>query len=301
MAEKRDWMARHGDWVRRATLLEPRGHLDLSGALLTEPASPGAHAGVLAMDGAGFPTAAGSGIAAVVTIALERGLLHPGGDGMSVVLDTVAGIVRATVRFDGSQVVTVSLAQVPSFVLHAGMALKLGSRPVRVDVVFAGAFYAVVDSESAGVGVAVKFIPELRRTGLAIRRELQPRTFAHPEQPAFKGIEGVIFTAPPEHDADLRSATVSAAGAVDRSPGEGATSAILAVLSAMGVLDLGSPFVHESISGSRFIGRIRERTTIAAYDAIVSEVEAAAWITGEHVLLLDDSDPLREGLDSVLF
>ena len=80
MLEKRDWLARHADQWRRALMLEPRGHADMCGALLTEPVSPGSHAGVLFMHNDGYATMSGHGIVAVTTIALERGLIVPGGD-----------------------------------------------------------------------------------------------------------------------------------------------------------------------------------------------------------------------------
>src|SRR5262249_36614967 len=84
MLEKREWARRKADPLRRALMLEPRGHADMYGALLTEPVSPGSHAGVLFMHNEGYSTMCGHGIIAVTTIALERGLLMPGGDGVSV-------------------------------------------------------------------------------------------------------------------------------------------------------------------------------------------------------------------------
>src|SRR5882724_7008251 len=95
MLDKREWVKRHADHLRRALMLEPRGHADMYGALLTEPVAPGSHAGVLFMHNEGYSTMCGHGIVAVTTIALERGLLMPGGDGTSVVYDSPAGTIRA--------------------------------------------------------------------------------------------------------------------------------------------------------------------------------------------------------------
>src|SRR5688572_1758535 len=69
MAQKRDALRRRGDQLRRAVVLEPRGHADMCAALLTEPVSPGADAGVLFMDGDGFPPISGHSLIAVATIA----------------------------------------------------------------------------------------------------------------------------------------------------------------------------------------------------------------------------------------
>src|SRR5579864_3678980 len=101
MLDKREWVRTHADHIRRALMLEPRGHADMCGAILTEPVSPGSHAGVLFMHNGGYSTMSGHGIIAVTTIALERGLIHSGGAGTSVVFDTPAGTIRASGRFRG--------------------------------------------------------------------------------------------------------------------------------------------------------------------------------------------------------
>jgi len=69
----------------------------------------------------------------------------------------------------------------------------------------------------------------------------------------------------------------------------------MAVVDAMGLIGSGTPFVHESLIGTHFTGRITARTTVGEYPAIVPEIEGAAWITGEHTFLIDEDDPLKEG------
>src|SRR5215467_12801374 len=134
MLEKREWVQRNADHVRRALMLEPRGHADMYGAVLTEPVAPGSHAGVLFMHNEGYSTMCGHGIIAVTTIVLERGLLMPGGDGCSIIYDAPAGAIRARAALDGSRVTAVAFQNVPSFVLHGGLEVKLSNRRVRVDV-----------------------------------------------------------------------------------------------------------------------------------------------------------------------
>jgi proline racemase len=72
MLEKREWVREHYDHLRRALMLEPRGHADMYGALLTEPEYAGSDAGVLFMHNEGYSTMCGHGVIAVVTILLER-------------------------------------------------------------------------------------------------------------------------------------------------------------------------------------------------------------------------------------
>jgi proline racemase len=310
MPAKRDWAARHADALRKALVLEPRGHADMSGAVLTEPVSHGAHAGLLFFHNEGFGTMCGHAVLAATTIALERGLLVPGGDGATVVYDTPAGTIRAraTIRAEAGEpgrtehggaprVERVSFVNVPSFVLHAGLPIQLGARHFRADVAYGGAFYAIVDSETVGLAIDAAHLPELRRTGMAIKRAIEAiQTVIHPLDPSIAGLDGTIFTGP-AHDrgADLRNVAVFADAEVDRSPCGTGTCAVMAVVDAMGLLAEDAPFVHESVIGTRLSGRLAGRTLVGDYPAIVAAIEGAAWITGEHTFFVDDDDPLKDG------
>jgi proline racemase len=303
MLEKREWVKRHADHLRRALMLEPRGHTDMYGAILTEPVSPGSHAGVLFMHNEGYSTMCGHGMIAVTTIALERGLLMPGGDGASIVYDSPAGTVRvravlaAAAGIDEVRVQSVAFTNVPSFVLHGGISVKIASRTIRADVAFGGAFYAIVDSEAVGLPIDAAHLPELRRIGMEIKTAIEAGcTIAHPLEPGLTGIYGTIFTGPPSDEGvDLRNVTIFADAEVDRSPCGTGTCAVMAVIDAMDLLGEERPFVHESLIGTRFTGRVASRTLVGDYQAIVPEIEGSAWITGEHTFLIDETDPLREG------
>jgi proline racemase len=311
MLDKREWVRANADHLRRALMLEPRGHADMYGAILTEPVAPGSHAGILFMHNEGYSTMCGHGIIAVTTMALERGLLMPGGDGASIFYDSPAGTVRARASLrsggagkpggagssDAVRVESVAFLNVPSFVLHGGLAVKLASRTVRADVAFGGAFYAIVDSESVGLPIDAAHLPELRRAGMEIKQAIEAAlTIVHPLDAGLTGIYGTIFTGPPSDDtADLRNVTIFADAEVDRSPCGTGTAAVMAVVDAMGLLGADRPFVHESLIGTRFNGRVASRTQVGELSAIVPEIEGSAWITGEHTFLIDDDDPLREG------
>ena len=186
---------------------------------------------------------------------------------------------------------------VPSFVLHPGLTVRLGTREIRVDVAFGGAFYAIVDAEAAGLPIVPARLPDLRRVGMEIKRAVEAAvTVAHPLDPGLKGIYGTIFTGPPTRgDADLRNVTIFADAEVDRSPCGTGTSAVVAVLDAMGLLPADRAFGHESVVGTLFKGRVVGRTTVGDCDAVIPEIEGSAWITGEHTFLVDDDDPLAEG------
>jgi proline racemase len=317
MLDKREWVTERHDHLRRALMLEPRGHADMYGAILTEAVSPGSHAGVLFMHNAGYSTMCGHGIIAVTTIALERGLLMSGGDGRTIVYDTPAGTVRAVATLasvdtpgpgDSAslmpgpspvpvRVESVAFVNVPSFVWEGAVVVRLGNRQIRADVAFGGAFYAIVDSEAVGLPLDAAHVPELRRVGMDIGRAIEAtHSVVHPLETGLRGIYGTIFTGPANDPrADLRNVTIFADAQVDRSPCGTGTAAVMAVIDAMGLLADDRPFVHESLVGTLFRGRVAGRTRVADFEAIVPEIEGSAWITGEHTFLIDDDDPLRGG------
>jgi proline racemase len=308
MAQKRDWMERHADDLRRALVLEPRGHRDMCGAIFTDPVSPGSDAGLIFFHNAGYPSLSGHGAIAAATIALERNLLplaasNAAGHEASVLFDTVAGTVHVRPRLqthgDTHSIDSVLFTNVPAFVWSGSQSVRLGSRELRVDIAFGGVFYAIVDTEAIGIPFDGSRLPELRRLGIDIRAAVNAAVaVSHPADETIAGVDGVIFTGPPQDpEAHLRNVTVFADGAVDRSPCATGTSAVMAVLDAMGLLLGDQPFVHESIIGTLHRGRVTGRTQVGEYAAIITEIEATAAVTGEHTFFIDDDDPLREGFE----
>jgi proline racemase len=299
MLERRAWARARQDAFRRAVMFEPRGHADMYGALFTEPERADSHAGVLFMHNEGFSTMCGHGIIAVVTIAIERGLITTRDDALT--LDAPAGQIRAraaVARTNGrTRVERVSFINVPSFVLAAAVPIDCHGRRLSVDVAFGGAFYAIVDAESAGLAVTPDRLPALRETGMVIARAVERAiTVVHPVEPGLTGVYGTIFTGPPSAPgADLKNVTIFADREVDRSPCGTGTCAVLAVLDAMGLVDPSRPFVHESLIGTTFSARVADRTTVGDLAAIVPELSGSAWITGEHTFLVDPDDPLAKG------
>lgn len=305
MLKRQQWLGEHADHVRRAIVLEPRGHAAMVAAMLTEPEAAGSHAGAIFMHAGGYSAFCGHGLMALTTIAIQHGLITDVAVGEAaervLAIDTVAGTIRTRARLvrSGSHahVDAVAVEAPPAYVSGVGCPITLGQRQVRVDVAYGGGFFAMVDAEAVGLALEPSALPDLRRYAGDIRASLHRSTLvSHPEHQALSGLEGVIFTGPPrDPEAHLRNATVFADGAVDRSPCGGGTAAVMAVLEAMGLLPLDTPFVFESLIGTRFRGRILRRARVGDREAVVCDVEGSAWVTGEHEWFVDDEDPLHEG------
>jgi proline racemase len=280
------------------------------GALITEAERPDSDAGVLFMHNEGWSTMCGHGVIAVTTIAIERGLIWKASSPAlaageiskaSLTLDVPAGpiAVIATIagRVSGVRVTEVSFVNVPSFVHAAGVAVSALGRHFTADIAFGGAFYAIVDAEAVGLALEPARLPELRRMGMAVKADVERQmSLQHPLEPGLQGLYGTIFTAPARTEgADLRNVTVFADAEVDRSPCGSGTAAVMAVLDELGLLTDEAPFVHESLVGTTFRGRVTGRARVGERPAIIPEITGSAWVTGEHTFLIDGDDPLRAG------
>eukprot|EP00457_Paulinella_chromatophora_P026496 gb/GEZN01031711.1/.p1 GENE.gb/GEZN01031711.1/~~gb/GEZN01031711.1/.p1 ORF type:complete len:125 (-),score=14.52 gb/GEZN01031711.1/:53-376(-) len=84
-------------------------------------------------------------------------------------------------------------------------------------------------------------------------------------------------------------------GMIDRSPCGTGTAAVMASLWARGELRLDKDFVHESILGTKFVGRLVEETVVGKYKAVVPEISGRAWITQYCDVVLDPDDPFPTG------
>ena len=293
--EKRRFARERLDGLRRGLMFEPRGHADMYGAIPTEPVTPDGDAGVLFMHNEGWSTMCGHGVIALVTVALEIGLLS----GRDVVrLDTPAGRVTARPHREGARVRSVAFENVPSFVVSLDDRVEVpGLGTVRYDLAFGGAFYAFVDAASVGLEMTPARFRDLIAAGSAIKRAVMAaREVRHPVEADLSFLYGTIFTGPAlGSDADSRNVCVFAEGEVDRSPTGTGVSARVAIERARGRLAPGKTFVVESIIGTRFTGRVARELEWEGYTAVVPEIEGSAWITGRSELLIVPGDPLAEG------
>ena len=272
------------DDVRALLVNEPRGHADMYGCFPVEP-EPGADLGVVFFHNAGYSTACGHGTIALVTWALDEGIVERQEPETRVVVDVPSGRLETVARIESGKARSVRFRNVPSFVWGEG--LQAAER--TVDVAFGGAFYASCEER-----VEAHELPRLIELGRAIKRELeQANTFVHPLEPELRDIYGVVFWQD-EGGQTQRNLTVFADGEVDRSPCGSGTSARLALLDGRG-LPRGQELRHLSIVGSEFRGRVVADTEVAGRPAVITEVEGSAYRTGRATFELDRDDPLGTG------
>jgi proline racemase len=299
MLERRRAMLERHDEIRRLLMWEPRGHADMYGCLLTPPVTPGAAYGVLFMHNEGYSTMCGHGIIALTTALLETGALARAGEIAEVGYDTPAGFVLARAELGGDRVRRVAFRNVPSYLHARDLRITVDGRAIAVDVVFGGAFYALVEAATLRPGLEVRpeRAAELIGRGMAVKRAVEAAAdVVHPEEPGLRGIYGTIITGPPRGEgAHGRNVTIFAEGEVDRSPCGTGTAGRVAALYARGALALGRDYVHESIIGSRFTGRAVEETRVGDHSAVVPEISGRGFVTGMHQFVLDPDDEVGRG------
>jgi proline racemase len=277
------------DGLRKLLMYEPRGHGAMSGVILQPPCRDDADWGVIFIEVTGCLPMCGHGTIGAATVLVETGMVEVREPETIVRLDVPAGLVEARVAVEDGRAKSVTIRNVPAFAHE----LDAEAGGLRYDMAFGGNFYAIADARSAGLTVDPSHADELIEAGLALMQAIPEPV--HPVNPEIRGCHHVIWTAPPHDGADARAATAIHPGWLDRSPCGTGTSARMAQLWTRGELELDTPFVHESVIGTRFTGRLIEEMDVGGRRAVVPEITGRAWVTGMGQYMLDADDPFPEG------
>jgi len=297
MLERRAHFLREFDWIRTGLMFEPRGHDMMSGSILYPPTRDDCDVGVLFIETSGCLPMCGHGTIGTVTMGIENGLITPRAPGR-LSIDAPAGKVDITYRQEGRVVEEVRLTNVPAFLHSEGLTVQVeGLGEVVVDVAYGGNFYAIVEPQKAFRDIADFTAGALIGLSPKLRAALNAKyDFTHPLHPAINGLSHILWTGAPRHpQAHARNAVFYGDKAIDRSPCGTGTSARMAQLAAKGRLAVGDAFVHESIIGSLFHGRVEAATTVADRAAIIPSVAGWARMTGFNTIFIDDRDPFAHG------
>jgi 4-hydroxyproline epimerase len=297
MIEKRAHFMAEYDWIRTGLMFEPRGHDMMSGSILYPPTRPDCDIAILYIETSGCLPMCGHGTIGTVTMAIEHGLVTPREQGV-LRLDTPAGLVVARYRQEGQYVEEVRLTNVPCFLEAQRLAVDCpGLGRLTIDVAYGGNFYAIVDPQENFRDMADYSASELVQFSQGLRQAINERySFAHPEKPEIRGLHHILWAgAPKDSEATARNAVFYGDKAIDRSPCGTGTSARMAQWAATGRLAVGDDFIHESIIGSLFRGRVEEATTVGNKPAIVPSIAGWARMTGYNTIFIDDRDPYAHG------
>ena len=297
MVEKRAHFLAEYDWIRTGLMFEPRGHDMMSGAILYPPTRPDCDIAFLFIETSGCLPMCGHGTIGTVTMALERGLVSPREPGL-LRIDTPAGVVEARYEMKDGFVENVRITNVASFLHSSGIEAEVeGLGLITADVAYGGNFYAIIEPQANFPGLEHVNPSDILRWSPKVREAFRAKyQFVHPDNPAINGLSHVLWTGNPTHpEAHAKNAVFYGDKAIDRSPCGTGTSSRMAQWAAQGKLKPGDEFIHESIIGTLFRGRVERATKVGAYDAIIPSIEGWARMTGYNTIFIDDRDPLAHG------
>jgi 4-hydroxyproline epimerase len=297
MMERRAHFLAEYDWIRTGLMFEPRGHDVMSGSILYPPTREDCDIAILFIETSGCLPMCGHGTIGTVTMAIEHGLIKPKTPGV-LRLDTPAGLVIAEYKQVGDYVEEVRITNVPSFLHAEGLTVEcpqLGE--ITVDVAYGGNFYAIVEPQKNYRDMADHSAGDFIAWSPVVRQRLNEKyAFVHPENPGINKLSHMLWTGKPTVEgADARNAVFYGDKAIDRSPCGTGTSARMAQLHAKGKLKAGDAFVHESIIGSLFKGKVEKEVTVAGKPAIIPSIGGWARMTGLNTIFIDDRDPFAHG------
>ena len=298
MPEKKEYLEENLDYLRTAIMLEPRGHNDMFGSVMTQPCCPDADFGIIFMDGGGYLNMCGHGTIGAMTAAIETGVVPAVEPVTHVVMEAPAGIIRGDVTVVDGKAKEVSFLNVPAFLYKEGVEVDLpGVGTVKFDISFGASFFAIIHASQLGLKIEPQNAGKLTELAMKLRDIINEKIeIQHPTLAHIKTVDLVeIYDEPTHPEATYKNVVIFGQGQVDRSPCGTGTSAKLATLHAKGELKVGEKFVYESILGTLFKGEIVEETKVADFNAVVPKITGSAYITGFNHFVIDEEDPLKHG------
>jgi proline racemase len=298
MPEKKAYLVEHLDYIRTSIMLEPRGHKDMFGSIITQPTSPEADLGIIFMDAGGYLNMCGHGSIGAATVAVETGMVPVTEPYTHITLEAPAGLVKARVKVEDGKAKEATITNVPSFLYKRDVEIDVHEiGKLKIDISFGGSFFILVKAADLGLDICADNTQKLSDMGMKIMEVVNATVeIQHPTLSHIKTADLVEIYGPAKNpDASAQNVVVFGEGQVDRSPCGTGTSAKVAALYAKGLLKMDEEFVYESITGTMFRAKVVGETQVGDFKAVIPEITGSAYITGFNQLMIDPEDPLKYG------
>jgi proline racemase len=294
--DKRREARQQHDHLRRALMLEPRGHAGMYGVIPVRPSRPDALIGALFMHNEGYSTMCGH-----ATIALGRWLVESGQ--AQVVepetrfgLELPCGLVKVTCRVANGRVMSTAFESVAAFLSHRDIDVSVHDfGALRLDIAYGGAFYAILPASALGLDFFRTPIAELTRAATAVTDAVRATTtITHPEDADLAFLYGTILIDDEVAPAPTSNLCIFADGQIDRSPTGSGVTARMALDFARGLIAAGVERTFRGPTGIAFEGSV-VGPTAGPPRAVTVRVSGTSSFTGRSTYVIEDDDPLAHG------
>lgn len=270
------------DHLRRAVILEPRGHDVMVGALLCRPADPKALTGVIFFNNEGYLGMCGHGSIGVVASLAYQNKIGTG----EHFLETPVGTIKAVLHDDGS----VEIVNVPSYRYRQAVEVEVeGLGKIKGDIAWGGNWFFLVSEH--GQTLSGSHVAHLTDVCLRIKATLVRNNITGENGAEIDHIE--LFAN--SECADSKNFVLCPGGEYDRSPCGTGTSAKVACLAADGVLQAGQIWRQESIIGSVFEASYQTHPTLP--ERVIPTLRGSAHVCAQSDLILNPNDPFCFGIE----
>ena len=297
LSKRKELLLNH-DTLRTSLMWEPRGHMDMYGALLVEPELPTSDVGVIFMHNNGYSTGCGHAIIALTKIFIETKAALITKPITKFKIEAPSGLITACARFNDSKMTEIYFDNVPSFVQELDATVEVpGYGKIKYDLAYGGAFYAIVNSKDLGIDLKYEFLDDIILLGKKIKELVSNDVNCeHPVEPEMNELYGTIFVQKSDTlGCHSKNICIFADGELDRSPTGTGVSARAAVEYSKGMLDIDQKIFIESITGAIFSVSVKKAVPVGDYEGIVPEVGGDASIIGKSTFWIDPNDPLKNG------
>lgn len=299
MMDKLEWFKSRYDHVRCLLTKEPRGSKEILAAMVTQNVTKNAKFGLIYMDAKRYPYLCGHAtIGAVATLARTGFFKLDQGENY-VIVDTPSGPIEARVFVQKDKLTAIAINMVPTFIYSTGQQIEVKEfGTIKIDLVCAGGFFAMVDSHEVGIEPILKNKDVLTDLGMKIIDAANEQlTVSHPVRPDVKTIDVTEF-----YDSQHENGKAFGKGMViygeshaDRSPCGTGTAAKLTLLHHYGKIKMNQKYINYSPLGTSFDAMLVKKEKIGSMDGFIVQIKGMAYLSGIHHFIVDNNDPFQQG------
>ena len=294
--KRRQARERH-DHLRRAMMLEPRGHDGMYGVIPVDASHPEAAFGVLFTHNEGYSTMCGHATIALGRYAIEGGLVAATAPVTRFAIEAPCGLVRLACAVENGIVGTVSFESVPAFVEARDLVVAVpGHGEIVTDIAYGGAYYCILPASRFGLDLMQSPVEAIVAAAGALTDQVRAsRRITHPSEPDLGFLYGTIVTDEAAAGEDSFNLCVFAERQIDRSPTGSGVTARMALDHAKGLIATGERRSFRSITGGTFTGRVLGPAEGQGLGAVTVEVGGRSHLAGEGRFVIEADDPLACG------